>query len=321
MRTDTVHEQNTRAFNSILDLLGLHDSDCSSSKAENILSEKSVDQFFPQADTTVFMDTNTTRSHTPPPFPLLPIGPLKPTEVKNTQTMINEFYPLPFSKFVSNDGDLVASLQIPLPPRTHWYLPINIGEIPANALLDNGSTYSLAHSDLCDLSQLDRSAATPQLRTASGIPVSIKGVYKTKIRVGKFDLEHTFYVCSELAHPVILGLTFYYQVKAVANYKNDTLQIEINNTQQIFEFRNKHDHYLVTPISLTEELSMEPEVTFTGDRKLISKRSVLIRPHRFASIPFEITPLPLTGASIFTIAPHIAEQLCAKNVGAKEVGG
>lgn len=121
-----------------------------------------------------------------------------------------------------------ASQPLSLPPRILFKIPISVFDSAHAGLIDSGSTFSLCRLSVVDPTWIDTSAAMPDLCSASGLPLPLLGVITIPVTCGSVTVPHPFYVCSDLGHPFILGLSWLYGTQSVINFKDDNYSLTFN---------------------------------------------------------------------------------------------
>ena len=257
-------------------------------------------------------------SRRPPPHsPDPPQPPTQHAEVAQELQVVN--IPDASSPKQAEPSPIVASIpQVFTPPRLQWKIEIEIfGHFPVHALLDTGSTYSLIDAELIPHSHLiDKTQPTPQLRTAKGDLVNILGTTQANVSYAGQGIQHTFYVCENLAHHLILGLSWFYATKSVLDFTGDqyTLALPSGSRQQ---YNLDPPPPFAEPITnhalgIFQDIEI-PEI-YSSNRKIFATKTQLLPALSHAFIPFTISPLPLTKPSLLSLTKHLEEQLQASNV-------
>lgn len=252
-----------------------------------------------------------TPSSSPPPHPTPPPVVQEQTQPETCSTPNSSDHP-------SDAEPTIASLLfLPLPPRTQWEIQAKIFGQHVICLLDSGSTYSLLDASLVPPESLDTSISTPVLRTAKGDSVHLLGTTQANVYITDKSIKHNFYVCENLAHSAIFGLSWLYATKSILNFKSNKYTLTPAPEQTIEcnlypdTIANKITN---SPHTMEEFTDLDIPSIYTLDRRVVTSQSVLIPNNKSINIPIKIHPFPTNEPALLTLNNFLAKILGAPHI-------
>lgn len=123
--------------------------------------------------------------------------------------------------------DMCASTQTLLPKTgAPLFCPVRLNhKVHVNGFLDGGASISILSPRMAQRTNCTLDPVTIQLQCANKSAMTVTGKTTMPVQVGTAEVDHTFFICPDVGHEVILGQDFHYATGGKPNARKKVFEL------------------------------------------------------------------------------------------------